>query len=104
MTMIRKAVLSAALISSGLVAVTGTAFAGSEHADGSTAQKGLVNSSDFAPNTTGEACNNDVPVNVLGVQVPVQDNAASVPVASKAHKGNAAGIEKSCSNPIHAVN
>ncbi len=104
MTMMRKVVLSAALISSGLVATTGMAFAGSEHADGSTTQKGLVNSSDFAPNTTGEACNNDVPVNVLGVQVPVQDNAASVPLVSKAGHGNAAGIQKSCSNPIHAVN
>ena len=103
MTILRKAVLSAALISSGLVATTGMAFA-SDHTDGATTQKGLVNSSDFAPNTTGDACNNDVPVNVLGVQVPVQDNAAGVPVASKAGQGNGAAIAKKCSNPIHAVN
>ena len=104
MSIIRTIVLSTALVSSGLVATTGMAFAGSGHAGGSTTQEGLVNSSDFAPNTTGEACNNDVPVNVLGVQVPVQDNAASVPLVSKAGHGNAAGISKSCSNPIHAVN
>jgi hypothetical protein len=103
MTMLRTVVLSTALISSGLVATTGMAFA-SGHTDGSTVQKGLINSSDFAPNTTGEACNNDVPANVAGLQVPVQDNAASVPLVSKAGHGNAAGISKSCSNPIHAVN
>jgi hypothetical protein len=106
MAMMRKAVLAAALISSGLVSTTGMALAGTEHGgdSGATAQKGLVNSSDFAPNTTGDACGNDVPVNVLGVQVPVQDNAAGVPVASKAGEGNGAANAKKCSNPIHAVN
>ena len=102
MTMMRKAVLSAALISSGLVATTGMAFATTD--DGGTVQKGVVNSSDFAPNTTGDACSNDVPVNALGVQVPVQDNAAGVPLVSKAGQGNGAGIAKKCANPIHAVN
>lgn len=103
MAMMRKTVLAAALISSGLVSTTGMAFA-SDHGEGTTTQKGVVNSSDFAPNTTLDACNNDVPVNVLGVQVPVQDNAASVPVASKAGHGNEAAIAKKCSNPIHAIN
>lgn len=101
MSMMRKAVLASALITSGLVSTAGMAMA---HEDGGTAQKGLVNSSDFAPNTPVNVCNNDVPVNVLGVQVPIQDNAASVPVASEAKKGNSAGIAKSCSSPIHAVN
>ena len=104
MTMIRKAVLSAALISSGLVATTGMAFASNGHARVTTVQKGVVNSSDFAPNTTTDFCNNDIPVNVLGVQVPIQDNAVAVPVGSKAKHGNSAAIEKKCSNPIHAVN
>ena len=64
----------------------------------------MSNGSDFAPNTTGEACNDDVPVNgPLGVQVPVQDNAGSVPVLSKAGHGNTAANAKSCSNPIHAI-
>ncbi|HEY2223473.1 hypothetical protein [Actinomycetospora sp.] len=105
MAMMKKAVLAAALISSGLVSTTGMAFASDHGGDsGATAQKGLVNSSDFAPNTTGDACNNNVPVNVLGVQVPVQDNAAGVPVGSKAGEGNGAANAKKCSNPINAVN
>lgn len=102
MAMMRKTVLATALISSGLVATTGMAFA-SDHGD-ATVQKGFVNSSDFAPNTTADVCNNDVPVNVLGVQVPVQDNAVGVPIASAAGHGNGAAIAKSCSNPIHAIN
>ena len=106
MAMMKKAVLAAALVSSGLVSTTGMALAGTEHGgdSGATAQKGLVNSSDFAPNTTGDACGNDVPVNVLGVQVPVQDNSAGVPVGSKAGEGNGAANAKKCSNPIHAIN
>lgn len=99
--MMRKAVLASALITSGLVSTAGMAMA---QEDGGTVQKGLVNSSDFAPNTPVNACNNNVPVNVGGVQVPVQDNAASVPLLSGAEKGNSAGIAKSCSAPIHAVN
>lgn len=102
MSMMRTAVLASALISSGLVATAGMAMA-HEHG-GDTVQKGLVNSSDFAPNTPVNVCNNDVPVNALGVQVPVQDNAASVPVGSKAEHGNTAGIAKSCKAPIHAIN
>ena len=101
MATLRKAVLATAMISTGLVSASGMAFA-TDHGD--TVQKGLVNSSDFAPNTTGEACNNNVPVNALGVQVPVQDNAGSVPILSKAHHGNTATNAKSCSNPISAVN
>ncbi|MDL5156551.1 hypothetical protein [Actinomycetospora termitidis] len=97
----RKAVLASALISSGLVSTAGLAMA---HETDGTAQKGVVNSSDFAPNTPVNVCNNDVPVNVLGVQVPVQDNAASVPVGSDAKHGNTAGISKSCSSPIQAIN
>ncbi len=107
MAMMKKAVLAAALISSGLVSTTGMALAGTEYGggdSGATAQKGLVNSSDFAPNTTGDACGNDVPVNVLGVQVPVQDNSVGVPVGSKAGQGNGAANAKKCSNPIHAIN
>jgi hypothetical protein len=99
---LRKAVLATSLIGAGLAATTGAAFA---HEDGgTTVQKGLINSSDFAPNTSLDACNNDVPVNALGVQVPVQDLAGSVPLLSKAEKGNAATNAKSCHNPISASN
>lgn len=102
MSMMRKAVLASALITSGLVSTAGMAMA---HEDGGTAQKGLVNSSDFAPNTPVNVCNNDVPVNVLGVQVPIQDVAGNIPIASPAKHGeNAAGNAKSCSNGVKAHN
>ncbi len=98
----RKAVLATTLIGAGLASTTGAAFA---HEDGgTTVQKGLINSSDFAPNTSLDACNNDVPVNALGVQVPVQDIAGAIPLLSKAEKGNSAANAKSCHNPISASN
>jgi hypothetical protein len=99
----RKAVLATSLIGAGLASTTGAAFA-HETDGGATVQKGLVNSSDFAPNTSLDACNNDVPVNALGVQVPVQDLAGSIPLLSKAEKGNSAANAKSCHNPIGASN
>ncbi|HEY2223754.1 hypothetical protein [Actinomycetospora sp.] len=119
MATLRKAVLATAMISTGLLSTTGLALAnpshdggdsGDDHGvsrhhdDGTTVQKGLLNSSDFAPNTTGDLCNNDVPVNVLGVQVPVQDNALGLPILSSAGHGNGAVNAKSCSNPISADN
>jgi hypothetical protein len=104
MATLRKAVLATAMISTGLVSSAGIALADDHGSDGDTAQKGVVNSSDFAPNTTGDLCNNNVPVNVLGVQVPVQDIAGSVPILSSAGHGNSATNAKSCSNPISAVN
>jgi hypothetical protein len=98
----RKAVLATSLIGAGLASTTGAALA--HDGGGATVQKGLINSSDFAPNTSLEACNNDVPVNALGVQVPVQDLAGDIPLLSKAEKGNAATNAKSCHNPIAASN
>ena len=119
MATLRKTVLATAIISTGLLSTTGMALAntGSDggdhgdhhgvsrnHDDGPTFQKGLINSSDFAPNTTGDLCNNDVPVNVLGVQVPVQDNVLGLPILSTAGHGNGAASAKSCSNGIDANN
>ncbi|MCD2193674.1 hypothetical protein LQ327_09805 [Actinomycetospora endophytica] len=112
MATLRKAVLATAMISTGLLSTTGLAMANPSHdgdqapshSDGTTVQKGMFNSSDFAPNTTGDLCNNDVPVNVLGVQVPVQDNSAGVPIGSAAGHGNGAVNAKSCHNPISAAN
>lgn len=99
---LRKAVLATSLIGAGLASTTGAALAHTD--DGATVQKGLINSSDFAPNTSLDACNNDVPVNALGVQVPVQDLAGSIPLLSTAEKGNSATNAKSCHNPIAAAN
>ena len=98
----RKAVLATTLIGAGLASTTGAALA--HEGGGTTVQKGLINSSDFAPNTSLDACNNDVPVNALGVQVPVQDLAGAIPLLSTAEKGNAATNAKSCHNPISAPN
>jgi hypothetical protein len=99
---LRKVVLASSPISAGLAATTGAAFA--HEGGGTTVQKGLINSSDFAPNTSLDACNNDVPVNALGVQVPVQDIAGAIPLLSKTEKGGGAANAKSCHNPISASN
>lgn len=115
MASLHKTVLASAMITTGLLSGAGMAFAGdatsdngidapSHHHEGTTVQKGLVNSSDFAPNTTGDLCNNNVPVNVLGVQVPVQDDVLGLPILSSAKHGNGATNAKSCSNPISAAN
>jgi hypothetical protein len=99
---LHKAVLATTLIGAGLASTTGAAFAQGSDWDGGTVQKGLVNSSDFAPNTPVDVCNIDVPVNALGVQVPVQDNAGTIPLLGA--KTGSAGIAKSCANPIAADN
>ncbi|MEJ2870946.1 hypothetical protein WCD74_24500 [Actinomycetospora sp. OC33-EN08] len=111
MSMLRTTVLATAVISTGLLSSAGMAFAGDNphgdhhgHHGGATVQKGLINSSDFAPNTPVNVCGNNVPVNAAGVQVPVQDNVGSVPLLSDAGHGNSASSSKTCSSPIHAIN
>ncbi|GLZ56046.1 hypothetical protein [Actinomycetospora sp. NBRC 106378] len=115
MSTLRRTVLATAVISTGLVSSAGMAFAGDNpsgdhgshhghHHGDVTVQKGLINSSDFAPNTALNLCNNNVPVNVAGIQVPLQDNILSLPILSGAKHGNAASSSKSCSSPIDAVN
>ncbi|MCD2192088.1 hypothetical protein LQ327_01610 [Actinomycetospora endophytica] len=118
MAALHKTILASAMITTGLLSSAGMAMANtsssdngidasqpSHHDDGTTAQKGLVNSSDFAPNTTGDLCNNDTPVNALGVQVPVQDDVLGLPILSKAHEqGNGAANAKHCGNGISAAN
>jgi hypothetical protein len=44
--------------------------------------QGIVNVSDNSARLPMQACNNYVPINVLGVQVPVQDVAGTVAVSS----------------------
>jgi hypothetical protein len=108
MATLRTTVLTAALISTGLVSSAGMALATTHGGDGRTVQEGLINSSDFAPNTTGDLCNNDVPVNAAGVQVPVQDLGLGIPLLSKAGghdgAGNAGTNTKGCGNGIAAQN
>ncbi|MBW0117680.1 hypothetical protein [Pseudonocardia abyssalis] len=79
--MLKKAGIIVAAAAAGLLAVSPLAFA-SDHGDwdhdGNTAvnsveddseTNGLVNVADNEANVPVQACNNDVPVNVLGVQV-----------------------------------
>ena len=98
MGMLRKSVLATTLIGAGLAATTGSAFADS--------QTGLGNVDDVQTITPTNACNNNVPVNVLGVQVPVQDVAGTIPVLSPAEHGSeqAAGVAKNCDNDVAADN
>jgi len=108
MATLRTTVLAAAMISTGMVSTAGLALANDHGSDGPTYQEGLINSSDFAPNTTGDLCNNDVPVNAAGVQVPVQDLGLDIPLLSKAGDdhgvGNTATNAKGCGNGIAARN
>lgn len=111
MITLRKAVLATAMISTGLLSSTGMASAaGDDHSkndtaaassqqDGATQQDGVLNSEKFAPNVNPTVCNNDVPVNVLGVQVPVQDVAGGLSLLSDTPEGTSPGNAKSCTNP-----
>ena len=62
-------------------------------------QNGLINSNGFKPNINPDLCNNDVPVNVLGVQVPLQDITGALGLLSKTPEGNNPSISKGCANP-----
>ncbi|NMO93723.1 hypothetical protein [Actinomycetospora sp. TBRC 11914] len=105
MATLRTTVLAAAMISTGMVSTAGLALANDHGHDGPTYQEGLINSSDFAPNTTGDLCNNDVPVNAAGVQVPVQDLGLGIPLLSTATEhGNGGTNAKGCGNGIAAQN
>lgn len=65
----------------------------------------MANVDDVQTVAPTEVCNNDVPVNVLGLQVPVQDVAGNVPVlwGSDDEGGNASGVEKSCGHETETV-
>lgn len=115
MATLRKTVLATAMISTGLVSTAGMALAtdhgsdGDDSGHGKTVQEGLVNISDFSPNTTLDLCNNNVPTNVAGVQVPIQDLGLNIPLLSKAGDhhdggGNTGTNAKSCSNGIAGRN
>jgi hypothetical protein len=111
MATLRKTVLATAMISTGLVSGAGMAMAtdhGGDGGHGKTVQEGLVNISDFSPNTTADLCNNNVPVNAAGVQVPLQDLGLDLPILSKADDSHGAGNSSTntgvCGNGIRANN
>lgn len=111
MATLRKTILATAMISTGLLSSTGMAFAagddgsrhdqaGSQSTDnGQTSQEGAFNSGKFSPNVNPAACNNNVPVNVLGVQVPIQDIAGGGSALSNSDEGTNPTNAKSCTNP-----
>lgn len=111
MATLRTTILATAMISTGLLSGSGLALAagddGSSHdkgisksqSDGQTDQSGIVNSREFSPNVNPAVCNNNVPVNVLGVQVPIQDIAAGLGLLSDTPEGTNPGNAKSCTNP-----
>jgi len=92
---LRKSVLAATLISAGLASTTGAAFA---HEDGG--QDGFANVDSVQTITPATACNNDVPVNALGVQVPVEDVSAAVPLLADADGAGAQPESQSCDTDI----
>jgi hypothetical protein len=76
MSFLRRAAVAGALAGTALATTAGSAFAAEAHGPRSTedgAQSGLVNVGDVQTITPLNACNNDVPANVGGVQVPVKD-------------------------------
>lgn len=86
--MLKKAGIIALMAAAGLVAVSPLAFAGSrEFDDNGTKQVNegdesyaLVNASNNNLVVPVNVCNNHVPVNVLGIQVPFTENDPTAPI------------------------
>jgi hypothetical protein len=85
-TVLKKAGIVVATAAAGLLALSPLAFAGESHKDwhkedrGSATSvqntEGLVNVTDTNVNPALNVCDNQIPVNVLGVQVPINDTDA----------------------------
>ncbi|MHC1561834.1 hypothetical protein ACR9E3_22980 [Actinomycetospora sp. C-140] len=98
MGILRKSVLAVSLIGAGLASTTGAAFA--HENDG---QDGYANVDSVQTITPANACNNDVPANALGVQVPVEDVSGAIPALGGESPGAAAQPEsQSCGSPVDA--
>jgi hypothetical protein len=98
---LKKAGIVVAAAAAGLLAVSPLAFAGESHKDwghggadvasSSQTTEGLINVTDTNVNPAINVCDNQVPVNILGVQIPVQDTsvlddltgALGIPVGSQ---------------------
>ena len=106
--MLKKAGIVVATAAAGLLAVSPLAFAGESHKDwghdkgyASSEQntEGLVNVTDTNVNPAINVCDNQVPVNILGVQIPLNDTSAlnnltgalGIPVGSEDSGTEAAG-------------
>lgn len=71
MSYLRRAAVAGMLAGTALASTSGSALATEAGHDGD--QHGVVNVGDVQTVAPVTACNNDVPVNAAGVQVPVED-------------------------------
>ncbi|HSK59556.1 MAG TPA: hypothetical protein VK935_10935 [Actinomycetospora sp.] len=91
MSFLRRAVLAGAMAGTALVATSGSALAADAESTGDPHQQGLVNVGDVQTITPINACNNDVPVNALGVQVPVEDVSGALDLGLLGEDGDSDG-------------
>jgi hypothetical protein len=96
---LKKAGIVVATAATGLLALSPLAFAGESHKDWSKGDdatyvqntEGLINVTDTNVNPAINVCDNQIPVNILGVQVPINDTsvlddltgALGIPVGSE---------------------
>jgi hypothetical protein len=86
---LKKAGIVVAAAAAGLLAVSPLAFAGESHKDWGHGHGGGTNVASYEQNTEGlvnvtdtninpalNVCDNQIPVNVLGIQVPINDTSA----------------------------
>lgn len=108
MSFLRRAALAGVLAGTALASTTGSAFAAEADSDTNSdgSQHGVINVDDVQPVVPLTACNNDVPVNALGVQVPVEDVSGALDLGLLGHEdsdGAAAQPEsQSCGTGIDA--
>ena len=82
--MLKKAGIVVATAAAGLLALSPLAFAGESHKDWSKGDdatyvqntEGLINVTDTNVNPAINVCDNQIPIAILGVQVPFQDTQA----------------------------
>ena len=104
MATMRKAALVATMLGIGLASQAGAAFAEEGHHHDGDTQRGLANVDDTKTIVPTDVCGNDVPVNALGVQIPLQDVVGNIPLLSPSDDGggNASQIQKNCGHDVDA--
>ena len=114
--MLKKAGIVVAVAAAGLLAVSPLAFAGESHGKDwghgteitsyEQSPEGLINVTDTNVNPAINVCDNQVPVNALGVQIPVNDSsilndltgALGIPVGSEDSGTEAEGGDSTVSD------
>ncbi|MDD7940943.1 hypothetical protein PHK61_21210 [Actinomycetospora lutea] len=109
MSFLRRAAVAGALAGTALASTAGSAFAAEADNGGDTTQSGLVNVNDVQTIAPLNACNNDVPVNALGVQVPVEDVSGALDLGLLGHEDDSDGAaaqpeSQSCGTGVDAGN